>query len=101
MFGAMGSGKTYASVAEAIAWALEQPGIEGAIVRKTVPELRRATEPVFRNILPADLLSASKTTRSGGHLESITFPNGSRIWFLSMDDWNKHRSLNLGFIAYD
>lgn len=99
--GAFGSGKSYASVAEAIAWCLEQPGIEGAIVRKTVPELKRATEPVFKKLLPAELWKSGKASRSGGHLESFLFPNGSLLWFLSMDDWNKHRSLNLGFIAYD
>lgn len=38
LFGAFGSGKTYAIVAEAIAWCLEQPGIHGLVIRKTVPE---------------------------------------------------------------
>lgn len=101
MFGAFGSGKTYAIIAEAIAWCLEQPGIRGCIMRRTVPELRDTTEPIFRELLPPELWRAGKEARSGGHTERFTFPNGSVILFRSCDDANKHRSLNLGFIAYD
>ena len=101
LFGAFGSGKTYAVIAEAIAWALEQPGIRGCVIRKTVPELRDTTEPIFRELLPPELWKSGKERRSGGHMESFTFPNGSVVLFRSLDDWNKHRSLNLGFIAYD
>src|ERR1019366_8215064 len=77
LFGAFGSGKTYAIIAEAIAWALEQPGIRGLIIRKTVPELRDATEPIFRELLPPELWMAGNEARSGGHMERFTFPNGS------------------------
>jgi PBSX family phage terminase large subunit len=101
MFGAMGSGKTYAVCAEAIAWALEQPGIRGLITRKTIPELRDTTETVFFDVLPDELLRAGKTTRLGGHTADFTFPNGSKILFRGIDDWKKHKSLNLGFIAWD
>jgi PBSX family phage terminase large subunit len=101
LFGAFGSGKTYAVVAEAIAWCLEQPGIRGLIARKTAPELRDTTEPIFRELLPPQLLMAGDMKRHGGHMESFTFPNGSIVLFRSLDDWNKHRSLNVGFIAYD
>src|SRR5450759_3773568 len=100
-FGAFGSGKTYAVMDEVHAWALEQPGIRGLIIRKTVPELRDATEPIFRELLPPELWMAGNEARSGGHMERFTFPNGSTILFRSLDDWNKHRSLNVGFIAYD
>lgn len=101
LFGAFGSGKTYAVVDEAIAWALEQPGIRGLIARKTVPELRDTTEPIFRERIPAALWQAGEVRRSGGHMERFIFPNGSEVLFRSLDDWNKHRSLNLGFICYD
>jgi phage terminase large subunit len=101
LFGAFGSGKTYAVVAEAIAWCLEQPGIRGLIVRKTAPELRDTVEPIFKEMVPAELWKAGEERRTGGHMESFLFPNGSKVLFRSMDDWNKHRSLNVGFIAYD
>jgi PBSX family phage terminase large subunit len=100
-FGAFGSGKTYAVVDEAIAWCLEQPGIRGLVARKTIPELRDTTEPIFRERLPAELWRAGEERRTGGHMESFSFPNGSQVLFRSLDDWNKHRSLNVGFIAYD
>lgn len=101
LFGAFGSGKTYAIVAEAIAWCLEQPGIRGVLARKTVPELRDTVEPIFFEMLPDELYKAGTPKRSGGHYESFVFSNGSTILFRSLDDWNKHRSLNVGFIAYD
>jgi hypothetical protein len=56
---------------------------------------------VFLARLPAELYRASNVRRTNGHLESITFPNGSRVLFRSIDDWEKHRSLNLGFIFFD
>lgn len=101
LFGAFGSGKSYAGVAEAIAWCLEQPGIRGAIARLTIPELRDTTEPIFMEMLPPEILAAGKVSRTGGHIERFTFPNGSTVLFRSLDDWNKWRSLNLGFIFVD
>lgn len=99
--GAFGSGKTYAVCAEAIKWALLYPGIRGLVTRKTVPELRDTTETVFFDLLPPELLAVCETTRQGGHYASIKFPNGSEVLFRSIDDWRKHKSLNLGFIAWD
>jgi PBSX family phage terminase large subunit len=101
LFGAFGSGKTYAIVAEAIAWCLEQPGIRGVIIRKTAPELRDTVEPIFFEMLPPELFKSGEPRRSGGHYESFTFANGSQVMFRSLDDWNKLRSLNVGFLAYD
>lgn len=101
MFGAVGSGKTYAVCAEAIAWCLEQPGIRGLVTRKTIPELRDTTETVFFDVLPDALYRAGTATRAGGHYADFTFPNGSKVLFRGIDDWKKHKSLNLGFIAWD
>lgn len=101
LFGAFGSGKTYAICAEAIAWCLEQPGIRGLVTRRTVPELRDTTETVFFEVLPPELYKMGEVRRMGGHVESFLFPNGSKVLFRSIDDWNKHKSLNVGFIAWD
>lgn len=101
LFGAFGSGKSYALCSEAIAWALEQPGIRGLIVRKTVPELRDTTEAVFFDILPPELRAAGEVKKRGGHISDFIFPNGSHVMFRSIDDWQKLKSLNVGFIAYD
>lgn len=101
LFGAFGSGKSYAIIAEAIAWCLEQPGIKGIIIRKTIPELRDTTEPIFKELLPFELWQAGHQRKTGGHIESFVFPNGSILYFRSLDDWDKHRSFNVGFLAYD
>lgn len=101
LFGAFGSGKTWAICAEAIAWCLEFPGIRGLIARRTVPELRDTTETVFFEILPHELRMAGEIRRTGGHVESFTFPNGSKILFRAIDEWEKFKSLNVGFIAWD
>lgn len=96
MFGAMGSGKSYAICAEAIAWCLEQPGIEGIITRRTIPELRDSTEQVFFDLLPPELFERGTVSRAGGHYERFVFPNGSTVLFRSIDDWKKYKSYNLG-----
>ncbi|MGZ6570460.1 MAG: phage terminase large subunit [Solirubrobacteraceae bacterium] len=100
-FGAFGSGKSYTICDEAIAWCLEQPGIRGLITRKTIPELRDTTEPVFAERVPPDLWNAGRLSRTGGHFDTFTFPNGSQVLFRSIDDWRKYKSLNLGFICWD
>lgn len=101
LFGAFGSGKTWAICAEAIAWCLEFPGIRGLVARRTVPELRDTTETVFFEILPHELKMAGETRRTGGHVESFTFPNGSKVLFRAIDEWEKLKSLNIGFLALD
>lgn len=101
MFGAFGSGKTYAICAEAIAFALEQAGSRILVTRRTIPELRDTTETVFFDILPNELEKAGEAKRIGGHYESFTFPNGSVVLFRGIDDWNKHKSLNVAAIAWD
>lgn len=101
LFGAFGSGKSYALCDEAIAWCLEQPGIRGLLTRKTVPELRDTTEAVFFERLPHEIYQAGEERRAGGHVERFIFPNGSEVLFRSIDDWQKHKSLNVGFIGWD
>lgn len=101
LFGAFGSGKTYSICAEAIAFGLEQPGSRILITRRTIPELRDTTETVFFDILPSELFRAGEAKRIGGHYERFTLPNGSTFLFRSIDDWIKHKSLNVAAIAWD
>jgi PBSX family phage terminase large subunit len=101
LFGGYGSGKTVAACAEAIAWGLECPGMEMLVTRKTVPALRDTTEKEFVNLLPAAFLEECDITRAGGHLNTLTFPNGSLYYFKGMDDWRKLRSMNLAAILWD
>lgn len=100
-FGAAGSGKSYAGCDESIAWALEEPGIVGMITRKHTTDLRDSTEKVFLERMPDELLAQCKLTRTGGHYDTCYFPNGSEIWFRGLDEWEKKKSANLGFVFMD
>jgi hypothetical protein len=101
LVGGFGSGKSYTIVAEAIAWMLEQPGIRGCIARATVPALKASTEAIFIDLLPPELWEKCQTSKSGGHFDTITFPNGSEVQFKSLHDWKRLRSINYGFLAID
>jgi PBSX family phage terminase large subunit len=99
--GGYGSGKSHALCAEAIALGLEDPGVEILVMRKTVPALKKTTEKIFVSLLPPEFLAQCQTTKAGGHLETLQFPNGSLYYFAGCDDWRKHRSHNLAFIVWD
>ncbi len=99
--GGVGSGKSAALCMEAIRFALAQPGSYMLLTRRTVPDLRRSTEKELFEILPAELEKACRIKRLGGHVESITFPNHSQLLLAGMEDWNKHKSMNLSWIGID
>lgn len=99
--GGFGSGKSFALCAETIAFGLQHPGAEILITRKTIPALRDSTEKIWQSILPPKFFDACDVKRAGGHLESVSFPNGSIYYFRGMDDPVKHRSMTLAMLAYD
>ena len=111
--GAVGSGKTLALCGDAILLGLQQPGSRIMIARNTVPALKITTEHEFLTMLQArtdaqyedpdskTLYDFCTISRSGGHVDSITFPNGSEFYFRSLDDWRKHMSVNLAAFYID
>lgn len=99
--GGVGSGKSVALCAEAIAFGLEQPGSDMLMTRRFVPHLRDSTEQIFFNLLPHELRTAGSSLRMGGHYDSFTFPNGSQIKFRGLEDWTKYKSMNLAWIGFD
>jgi PBSX family phage terminase large subunit len=99
--GGYGSGKSVALTADAIELGLNQPGSEILVCRRTIPSLRDTTEKIFVNHLPPDFFAACKTSRMGGHYESIQFPNGSVYYFRGLDDWTKLKSMSVAAIYYD
>lgn len=101
LIGGFGSGKSYAGVAECIAWMLEYPGIRGLIARATATSLKASTESIFVDLLPPELWAKCKHTRVSGHYDTIIFPNGSEVQFKSLHDWKLLRSINYGFIFVD
>jgi PBSX family phage terminase large subunit len=80
---------------------LEFAGVEVLVTRKTIPALKDSTEKIFTSLLPPEFEAQCDIRRAGGHLESISFPNGSVAYFRGMDDPVKHRSMTLAMIAYD
>ncbi len=99
--GGLGSGKSLALCAEAIAFALEQPGSHMVLTRRYVPHLRDSTEQIFFNLLPSALRDAGQTLRMGGHYDSYTFPNGSKMLFRGLEDWTKYKSTEFAWIGFD
>ncbi len=99
--GGVGSGKTRALCMDAARFALAQPGSDMLLTRRTVPDLRRTTEKELFEALPDELVRRSKIVRLGGHVESITFPNRSMLTLAGMEDWKKHKSMNLSWIGID
>jgi PBSX family phage terminase large subunit len=108
--GAVGSGKTLALCADAIALGLEQPGSRIMVARQTIPALRDTTETEFVNLLSlrpdgvdsgTTLWDLCEVKRQAGHIDRVYFPNGSEILFRSLDDWRKHMSLNLAAVYID
>lgn len=112
LVGAVGSGKTLALCADAIALGLNQPGSRIMVARQTVPALRDTTETEFVNLLSmrteaeddvstTSLWDLCEVRRQGGHIDRIYFPNGTEFLFRSLDDWRKHMSLNLAAVFID
>lgn len=101
LIGGYGSGKSWALCAEAIAVGLEQPGSEILIMRKTIPALRDTTEAIFLGLLPDAFLAQCTIKRMGGHIESLTFPTGSKYMFRGLDNWMKLKSLSVAYLFYD
>lgn len=115
--GSVGSGKTLALCGEAIRWANDVPGRKLMVCRNTVPSLRDSTEDEFISLLSTppydddedeapvtlwEIIEQEKLLkRSGGHVDSFYFPNGSQVMFRSLDKWSKIMSYNLSFVGVD
>ena len=94
--GGFGSGKTTALAYEALLYALEYPGTTGMIARQSYRELMDTTMKEFFDICPPELIR--NFNKSNYHL---TLWNGSIILFRNLDNLQKRRGTNLGWIAID
>lgn len=101
MFGAVGSGKSYALVSECIAFCLQHPGTLALLCRLYASDLRDSTETIFFELLPHELRRMGKEAKVSGHYESFTFPNGSKVLFRGVADWEKQKSVNYAWIGVD
>jgi len=56
--GAMGGGKSYTLVAEAIRLSLTYPGNRGYLCRKTYKDFKRTTLPILNEMLPTRVIES-------------------------------------------
>jgi len=94
--GGVGSGKTYASVNEALRQALEQPKSLGVMVAPTFPMIRDVTLRTFLELCPEELIAYSNKTQMLWRLI-----NGSEILFRSADNPERLRGLTIAWFGID
>lgn len=92
VYAGTGAGKTYAGAAEAIVISLAHPGSVGLAAEPDFPMVDKAMLPAFTEhfLIPEDewgQLPFIKTWNRSKY--RLDFTNGSRIWFISLDDPEK------------
>lgn len=99
--GSRGGGKTRAEVEDALAVALNWPGIPILIARKDLADLKKTVLTEFLKVVPEALWDP----KFGGQFHRtenyIKLFNGSIIYFSEMKDVDSHRSANLGRVYLD
>ena len=94
--GGIGSGKTYAGAARAIARMRDNPTALGLIAAPTYAMLRDTTMRTFFMLLPANTIRTFNKSENRLRLES-----GAEVLFRSMDEPDRARGLNLGWFWLD
>jgi len=94
--GAMRGGKTYALCGGALFQSLKYPGNRGYIGRKTFADFRKTTLVTLLKVIPSKLLKSHNKSD-----KVIELVNGSLIEYGDFEDWNKLRSLEIGWAAID
>lgn len=93
------SGKSYSAVQYLVVKALEEDGISISIVRKSFPSLRISTLRDFRSIMKElDLWDENRWYASENQ---YTFPNGSTIEFLSVQDGERRKGTKRDYLFVD
>ena len=106
--GSAGSGKTIFACYKVIFYALEHHDASIYVYRRTLPSLKRTAWKEIRNILYGIVLERDGSGRITKTLYdichenksdgTITFPNGSMIYFGALDEIGKVRSINADVI---
>ena len=104
-FGGYGNGKTYAACGKGHLLAEFMPGNVGLVGRKTYPALNSTTRETFLAIARArngGTLDAGPVIKSFNKADNVLYyQNGSIVYFRTLDEVEKIRSLNLGFAVID
>lgn len=99
--GGLGSGKSLAMCWEILRLLLQQPGTDGVLMRKLTTDLTDSTEAIMLSVIPPALLDACEVKKLGGHVNKITFPNGSILKLRGLEDYTKYKSQEFGLVAID
>jgi len=104
-WGGYGNGKTYAGCGKGVTLSLNIPGNVGLVGRKTYPALNSTTRESFLSFvrqLNGGQLGEGPIVHSFNKSENILqFKNGSKVFFRTLDEVEKLRSLNLGWALVD
>lgn len=93
-----GQGKTHSLCVKVHVWAMRYPRTKCGVVRATLKSCRLTTMQHYRDyVLGAELFDRyfAKTD----HI--LTYPNGSRVYFLGLDDPTSIKSAEWGILAVD
>lgn len=99
--GSRGGGKTRAEVEDALAVALNWPGIPILIARKDLADLKKTVLTEFIKVVPEQLYDPMFGGQWHKTENYIKLFNGSIIYFSEMKDVDSHRSANLGRVYLD
>ena len=99
--GGYGSGKTFVGSAIGIFLCLQYPGILGLVGAQTYTLVRDTTQRQYFEHLDNMGFKAGVHYKWNASEEKITFANGSEVMFRHLQDPNKIKSLNLGFIEIE
>lgn len=101
--GAAGGGKTAAIVAEAVTFALENPGARIYIFRKTIPELKQSVVPeIYKQC--ADFINEVKGMTYNAQDRVFTFENKSQIQLAYLEttaDMYRYQSAEIHLLLID
>lgn len=99
--GGFGSGKTFAGSLLGILLCLKFEGIRGLVGAQTYTLVRDTTlESYFEHLDNMGFVEGKDYTFSSS-IQSLAFKNGSEILFRPLDEPNRLKSLNLGFVEIE
>jgi len=101
LFGATGSGKSFAGVAEDVYWCLRNPGIVGYIFEPTYKMIDRIVIPTLNVLLGSPFWQNPVIKDFNRGRMNIRFYNESTLWLVSLDDPEQAEGGNLDFAHAD
>jgi len=99
------SGKTVVGCLKGIDYCLKYPGIVGAVVRRTNPELESSTKKIFLDLLhqvDGTMPKNKKVILAENNQKNwVKFTNGSMVFFFHTDDEGLFKGPEFGWVLVD